>query len=187
MAPLKILAFAGSTRADSFNRILVRLAAEAARARGAEVTLIELKDFSMPIYNGDLEETEGLPEAAKRLKKLMGEHSAFLIATPEYNGSMTPLLVNALAWVSRSEGANEKSAAIFKGKKIGLLAASPGGHGAQNSLNSLRTLMERVGATVMPEHVSIPRASDAFDTTGKLLDPALFQTLETLVASLLKQ
>src|SRR6185295_2879266 len=101
MTQPKILAFAGSMRKDSFNKKLIRVAAEGARSAGAEVTLIDLKDFPLPVYDGDLEAAEGLPAGAKKLKELFLQNQGLLIASPEYNSSIPGTLKNAIDWVSR--------------------------------------------------------------------------------------
>ncbi len=121
----KILAFAGSTRRESFNKKLVAFAAEQAKQQGADVTLIDLADFEMPLYNGDLEDEQGYPEAATRLFNLMKQHDGLLLSCPEYNSSITPLLKNTIDWVSRPrEG--EQPLAAFTGKVAGLLMHPPG-------------------------------------------------------------
>lgn len=97
----RILAFAGSARAASFNRQLVTIAAAQTRAAGAEVTLIDLLSFSMPIYNGDDELRTGVPAAGLELRSLITASHGLLMATPEYNGSVSALLKNALDWCSR--------------------------------------------------------------------------------------
>src|SRR5262249_29719722 len=100
MAP-RILAFAGSTRRDSFNKKLAGIAADGARAAGAEVTFIDLRDYPLPLYDGDLEAEKGLPEQAQRLKKLFLDHDGLLISSPEYNSSISGVLKNTIDWVSR--------------------------------------------------------------------------------------
>ena len=105
MNPPKILAFAGSVRKESFNRQLLPIPVAAARAAGAEVTLIELADFPLPLFDQDLEERDGLPANARKLKDLFKSHSGLLLACPEYNSSITPLLKNTLDWISRQDGA----------------------------------------------------------------------------------
>jgi NAD(P)H-dependent FMN reductase len=102
MITAKILAFAGSARQDSFNKKLVKIAVEGAKAAGAEVTYLDFRDLPLPLYDEDLEEAEGLPENVLKLKDLMKAHQGFLIACPEYNSSITPLLKNAIDWASRS-------------------------------------------------------------------------------------
>ena len=126
MSAIKILAFAGSTRTDSYNKKLVKIAAEGARAEGAEVTLIDLRDFPMPLFDGDLEAASGLPEHAKRLKRLMIGHHGLLISTPEYNSSITGVLKNAIDWASREETDDEPPLVCFRGKTAALVSASPG-------------------------------------------------------------
>src|SRR5438552_18679945 len=97
----RILAFAGSTRTQSFNKKLVKIVAAGARAAGAEVTMLDLRDIPLPLYDGDLEAAEGLPENAKKLKELMKSHAGFLISCPEYNSSISGVLKNAIDWASR--------------------------------------------------------------------------------------
>ncbi|MDE2260506.1 MAG: NAD(P)H-dependent oxidoreductase, partial [Betaproteobacteria bacterium] len=104
MTAPKILVFAGSARRDSLNKKLARVAADAARAGGAEVTLIDLDDYQMPIYHGDLEEQSGLPENARRLKQLFLEHDALMLVSPENNASVSALMKNTLDWLSRQDG-----------------------------------------------------------------------------------
>src|SRR5690242_17574775 len=123
MAPAKILAFSGSAREGSFNQQLVRIAADAARAAGAEVTELNFRDLPLPLYNQDLEAREGLPENVLKLKQLMKAHQGFLIACPEYNSSITPLLKNAIDWASRPEPGDPPLGLVcFRGKVTGLLA-----------------------------------------------------------------
>ena len=111
----RILAFASSTRRESFNKKLVAIAAQGAREAGAEVTLINLKDFPLPLFDQDLEAEQGIPENGKRLKKLFIDHDGLLIASPEYNGSFPAILKNAIDWVSRP-APGEPSLAAFRGK-----------------------------------------------------------------------
>src|SRR5438093_295997 len=120
---IKILAFAGSTRTDSFNKKLVHVAAEGARAAAAEVTFIDLRDFSLPLYDGDLEAASGLPENAKKLKQLMIAHHGFLISAPEYNSSISGVLKNAIDWASRAERDDEPPLICFRGKTVALISA----------------------------------------------------------------
>lgn len=164
-----ILAFAGSARRESYNRQLVRVAAEGARAAGARVTLLDLKDYPLPLFDEDLERDEGTPENATKLKQLFLEHDGLLIATPEYNSSITPLLKNTIDWVSRSaEG--ESPLAAYQGKVAGLMAASPGGLGGLRGLVHLRSILSNIGVIVLPDQSAIPRAFEAFDEYGQLKD-----------------
>ena len=100
---LKILAFAGSSRKESFNKKLLKIAVLGVQEQGGYVTLIDLADYPMPIFNQDLEQEKGIPENARKLKQLMVEHNAFIIASPEYNSTFSPLLKNVIDWASRAE------------------------------------------------------------------------------------
>jgi NAD(P)H-dependent FMN reductase len=165
---IKLLAFAGSTRTESFNKNLVKIAAEGARAAGAEVTFIDLRDFPLPLYDGDLEAQDGLPENAKKLKQLMIAHHGFLVAAPEYNSSITPVLKNTIDWASRSENDAEPPLVCFHGKTVALMSASPGGLGGLRGLVHVRSIFGNIGAHVLPGQVAIPAAYEAFDENGAL-------------------
>lgn len=167
--PAKVLAFAGSARRDSFNKKLVRIAAAGAQAAGAQVTIIDLADFPMPIYDADLEAASGLPEHAKRFKELMKSHNALLISSPEYNSSISALLKNALDWASRPEP-GEKPLVAYAGKVAGLLAASPGATGGMRGLVTLRMMLGNIQVLVAPEQVALPQAGEAFNADGSLKD-----------------
>lgn len=167
--PAKVLAFAGSARRDSFNKKLIRIAAAGAQAAGAQVTIIDLADFPMPIYDADLEAASGLPEHAKRFKELMKSHNALLIASPEYNSSISALLKNALDWASRPE-TGEKPLAAYAGKVAGLLTASPGALGGMRGLVSLRMILGNIQVLVVPDQVALPQAGEAFNADGSLKD-----------------
>ncbi len=166
----KILAFAGSARKDSVNKKAVAIAAQGARDAGAEVTLIDLADYPMPIYDGDLESADGLPENAKKLKQLFLEHDGLLIASPEYNSSFSPLLKNTIDWVSRKETDDEAPLACYTGKVAVLLAASPGGLGGLRGLVHVRALLENINVIVLPQQRAISGAMNAFGDDGNLSD-----------------
>ena len=178
----KILVFAGSTRTGSFNRMLARQTARALERAGAEVTLIDLRDFAMPIYDGDTEAATGLPEWAKRLKQLLREHDAFVIASPEYNGFFPALIKNVIDWASRAE-AGERSAQVFRGKVAGLVSASPGAGGGTRGLRHLRELLQNIGVDVVAEEVSIARAHEAFDSEGRLVRPEHLDAIESFASA----
>src|SRR2546422_11581460 len=134
----KILAFAGSTRTESFNKKLIKIAAQGARNAGAEVTLVDLRDLPMPLYDGDLEANSGLPENAKKFKELMFANNGLLISSPEYNSSFSGVLKNAIDWASREATDDEKPLACFVGKVAVLMSASPGALGGLRGLVQLR-------------------------------------------------
>jgi len=186
MSTAKLLAFSGSARAGSFNKKLVTLAADAARAAGAEVTLLDFRELPLPLYDGDLEEVKGLPDNAKKLKTLMREHDGFLISAPEYNSSITPLLKNAIDWASRQESDSEPSLVCYTGKTAALLSASPGGLGGIRGLVHVRAILGNIGVYVLPDQVSISTAHEAFDESGKLKDPRKIKQVEKLASGLVE-
>lgn len=165
----KILAWAGSTRRDSFNKKLVRIAAEGARQGGARVTVIDLHDYPLPLFDQDLEAEQGMPENGQKLKKLCIDHHAFLIASPEYNSSITPILKNTIDWISRP-APNESSLLAFQGKVASLVSASPGALGGLRGLVHLRAILGNIGVIVLPDQIAIPKAHEAFDNAGSLKD-----------------
>lgn len=170
---LKILAFAGSAREGSFNKKLIKVAVGGARKAGADVTLIDLADYRFPLYDGDLESKEGLPGKAKELKKMMMEHDGFLIASPEYNSSISGVLKNAIDWVSRPEKDDPISLCAFRGKSAALMSASPGHLGGLRGLVTLRSILENIYCLVVPEQVTISNAMEAFNEDGQFKDIAV--------------
>jgi NAD(P)H-dependent FMN reductase len=182
---VKLLFFAGSARQGSYNRRLAKLAADIAKANGLSSTLLELRDYPMPIYDGDVEAAEGPPENARKLKKVMAEHGGIFIAAPEYNASITPLLKNTLDWVSRVRGENEAPLEVFRTRVFALASASPGGFGGMRGLIVLRqTLQLGLGALVLPEQLSIARAGEAFDDHGHLKDKGQQASLKSIIRKL---
>ena len=181
---VKLLFFAGSARKDSMNKKLAKLAAAMASQAGAEVTLIDLADYEMPLYDGDLEATLGVPENALKLRQLFIEHAGFFIASPEYNSSLPPLLKNSLDWISRPHGENEPSLIAYRGKVAALGAVSPGGLGGIRGLVPLRMMLGNIGVTVVPSQVAIGFGGEAFDAKGELKDPSRAGILKATVESL---
>ncbi len=165
----KILCLAGSLRKDSFNKKLVKAAMAAAQEAGAECTYVDLKDYPMPIYDGDIEAESGIPENAKKLKKMMKEHQALLIASPEYNSSISGALKNFIDWTSRPEQ-GEKNIEVYIGKVAGIMAASPGAMGGLRGLVTLRSILGNIAVVVVPEQHAISKAGEAFTEDGKLKD-----------------
>lgn len=171
MSAPRILAFAGSARRDSFNKRLVGIAARGAEQAGAQVTLIDLKDYPLPIMDQDLEAEQGPPENALALKKLFREHDALLMACPEYNSSLTPLWKNTIDWVSRpGPGDPPLGLTAFKNKVAAILSASPGGLGGLRGLVHVRAILNNIGVHVIPDQVAIPEAHNAFTDDGRLKD-----------------
>ena len=175
----KILAFAGSTRKDSFNKKLVAVVAQAARAAGADVNLIDLKEFGLPVYDGDDEAAHGLPDNARKLKQLFLAHDGLLISSPEYNGSYPGGLKNVFDWVSRPV-AGGKPLAEFEGKVCAIMAASPGALGGMRMLPILRLLLSGLLVTVIPEQLALGTAKEAFNEDGTIKDAAKHKSAAAL-------
>lgn len=183
MTDAKILAFAGSNKRTSVNRKALAVAVDGARDAGADVTVLDLKDYPLPIMDEDLEAAEGLPENAAKLQAIFGDHDGFLIACPEYNGLITPLLKNTIDWVSRP-GENGSGLQYYKGKTAALVAASPGGLGGLRGLTHVRALMTNLGAIVLPNQVAVSGARKLFDEDGTLNDDAKADQLRGVGAAL---
>lgn len=186
MSAPKILAFAGSTRTGSYNKQLARAAAEAARAAGAEVTFVDLRDLALPLFDEDLESASGLPENAKKLKALLQSHEGLLIASPEYNSSVTAVLKNAIDWASRAESDDEPSLSAFRGKAVALLSASPGALGGLRGLVHLRSILGNLGMHVLPDQFALSKAHEAFDAEGQLLGDRARQQVKGLAEALVR-
>jgi chromate reductase, NAD(P)H dehydrogenase (quinone) len=165
----KILAFSGSARNGSYNQKLVQIAAQGAEQAGAEVTVVNLADYPIPIFNQDLEKAEGMPKPAQALKALFVGHDGFLIASPEYNSAFSPLLKNTLDWVSRKEG-DETYQLAFRDKVAVIMSASPGALGGLRGLVFLRMLLANNGIIVLPGQQALGNADKAFHNDGHLLD-----------------
>lgn len=179
MSP-RILVLAGSLRAASLNKLLAREAAALARAAGAEVTLIDLKDFPLPIYDGDVEAADGLPPNARRLKDLFIAHHGIIVACPEYNAGMTAVLKNVIDWVSRQHG-DESGTVPYEGKVVGLCSAAGGQFAGIRSMEAARNVLMNLGCLVVPKRLGISRANQAFDEAGRLKDPQLLAGLDAVV------
>jgi NAD(P)H-dependent FMN reductase len=165
----RILAFGGSLRRASFNHGIVQIAADAAEAAGAEVTRIRLADYPMPIFDEDLEAASGLPEHAVRLKELFREHHGLLIGCPEYNGSITAALKNAIDWVTRPQEGHPPLDG-FAGKYAGLVAASPGALGGIRGLVPVRSLLSGIQCTVIAAQAAVPKVHEVLDEDGSISD-----------------
>ncbi|HEY9620604.1 MAG TPA: NAD(P)H-dependent oxidoreductase [Crinalium sp.] len=177
----RILAFAGSARKDSFNKRVVQIAANGARAAGAEITFLDFRDLPLPLYDEDLETAQGIPENALKLKELMKSHQGFLIASPEYNSSVTPLLKNAIDWASRPVQ-GEPPLAAFADKVAGLMSASPGALGGLRGLVHLRSILGNIRVLVLPDQIAITKAYEAFNPDGTLKDPQQQSAVEQIGA-----
>jgi chromate reductase len=183
MTTPRIIAFAGSARDGSHNRKLVQVAAQVARDAGAEVTLLELRDYPLPVYNADIETREGLPPNVGTLKELLYAHHGLLIASPENNASVSALLKNTLDWVSRPSGGPSDMVKL-QGKVAAMLTATTGVMGGLRGLVALRAILQTLGVLTLPEQYGLSRAQDAFDAEGRLQDPAAHEAMARVVRRL---
>lgn len=183
-AEVKILAIPGSTRKNSYNKMLVKVAAEIAKEKGATVTVIDLKDYPIPLYDGDLEAEVGLPENAKILRQKMIESDGVIITTPEYNGSISGVLKNTIDWLSRMDG--KFSLDAFKDKPFALMSTSISKRGGQSALEHLAYIIEHLEGKVTPTMVAVPNAHSAFDEKGQLQDAAKVKELNKEIQELLR-
>ena len=183
---LRVLAFAGSLRRTSLNKRVLKTAIKGAEAAGAEVTYIDLRDYPMPLYDSDDHEAKGFDENALKLQGLITEHDGFLIASPEYNGSLPAALKNAIDWASRQSDRYERSR-IFRGKVAAMMTASPGSLGGVRSLAHLRGVLTSVGVIVLPQEVAVTFAEDKFAGDGwEMTDERTKGNLEALGAALVE-
>jgi chromate reductase len=179
----KILAFAGSLREGSLNKKVVRVAADGARAAGAEATVIDLRDFDMPIYNADTHERDGFPEKAAAFQQLLIDHDGILICSPEYNGSLPGGMKNAIDWASRIREPGQKMYAAFENKIAGIMTASPGSFGGLRALNHLRGVLTIMTVKVLPLEVAVTFANQKFEGDA-MTDEKTKAILEKLGAEL---
>ena len=185
MSEVKVMAFAGSARKESFNRRLIGFAAAAVEKHGGSVTVVDLAEYPLPIFDEDLESSDGAPENATKLFELFAAHDALLIASPEYNSSVTALLKNTIDWVSRPRE-NQPMLAAFSGKVAGLMAASPGALGGMRGLVHLRAILSNIGMLVIPDQVAVGKAHQAFDDDGNLVNGSTATRVDSLAAALVR-
>jgi len=180
----KILAFAGSLREHSYSKRVVKTAVKGAETAGAEVTYIDLRDFPMPIYNADDHEKNGFDANALKLQKLLSEHDGLLIASPEYNGSLSGALKNAIDWTSRKND-EFKLGEVFKGKVAAIMTESPGAFGGLRCLGHLRGVLSILLVNVLPSEIAVGKVHEMFDGNGaEMTDAKMKGILEDLGASL---
>lgn len=162
------MAFAGSLRADSFNKKILNIAVRGAKEAGAEVTFIDLSEYPLPVLSQDDEAKFGIPLNAMKLKKLFKEADGFLIASPEYNSSISGVLKNTIDWVSRPHPEEKVYLECFIGKTAAIISASPGALGGLRGLVHLRAILGNINVMVIPEQVSVPGPDLVFDDKGNL-------------------
>mgnify|MGYP006109216621 FL=1 len=185
MSSPKVLAFAGSTRKESVNKRLARIALQAAKKAGAETTFVDLQDFNIPLYCDDLVATEGIPEGVLQFKQLLNSHNGFFIASPEYNGSLTGVLKNAIDWATiKADG--EERMSCWNGKIAGLVSASPGGLGGIRGLHHLRTILAGIGTFVLPNHLAVGNSTENLQNEKQITDEKLQLQLESLTHEMVR-
>lgn len=178
----RVLAFSGSERTGSFNARLLALVSREFEAQGVAVTAVSLRDQALPLYDGDVEAEGGVPAGAVRLRELIAGHDGLLVACPEYNGSVTPLLKNALDWCSRPVN-GQSGLAPFQLKPVLIVGTSVGPFGGLRAIGHLRAILGKMGALVMPEDLAVPHADRAFAGDG-FADPNTAVAARRAVASL---
>jgi chromate reductase len=176
---VRLVTFCGSIRSGSLNRKLLAQAIEVLRASAA-IDAAELRDVPLPIYDGDIEVSTGVPEPAKRLADRIAAADGVVIASPEYNNSIPGALKNCIDWMSRLKPQP------FKGKPVLLLGASPGPYGAIRSQMALRQVMTALFAIPVPNQVALPHADEAFEPDGRLRDPRIRSQIEKACAELFR-
>jgi len=179
----KILAFAGSLRKESFNKKLVKVAIQGAEKAGAEITYLDLRDYPFPLYDGDLEASEGIPEIVTKVKKIMFAHDGLLISSPEYNSGISGVLKNFIDWTSRA-GQEEKAGACYSGRVASLMAASPGGLGGLRGLVHVRMILGTMDVIVLPDQLALSKAHEAFNEDGTIKDTKQHAWAERLGSNL---
>ena len=183
---MKLLLISGSARRESLNGKLAAAASKLAAAQGVETDLVSPDDLRLPLYDGDLEESEGLPAAVVALKQRFLAADAILFACPEYNSSITPLLKNLIDWVSRAGSSDEAPLAAYKGKVAGLVSASPGAFGGMRGLVTVRSILGNIGVLVVPTQFALGKAHEAFDAEGNLTDDRARKSLESVVSEVIR-
>lgn len=178
--PSRILAFSGSSRRESLNTKLLNAVVAATRAAGGEVTVVSLGELALPLYDGDLEDSAGMPAGAQKLVELIGAHGGLLIASPEYNSQMTPLLKNAIDWCTR---ADENP---FRGKVAAVVSASPGMFGGIRSMTLARQLLIHLGCHVIPAQCVLSHADKACDEHGAPKDERARKAVQAVAAELVR-
>jgi NAD(P)H-dependent FMN reductase len=180
---IRVLGFAGSARRESFNKFLVQVALRGATEANAEVDFVDLRDYPLPVYDGDSETENGLPDNVEMLRSHFQQADGLLIASPEYNGFLSPMLKNTLDWLSRSSDATP-DLSVFQGKIAAVMSTSPGPLGGLRGLRGLRELLTNLGITVLPNQLTIRGAFKAFDKEGRLVDDAQASRVEALGSEL---
>ncbi|WP_457298705.1 NADPH-dependent FMN reductase [Phyllobacterium sp. P5_D12] len=181
----KILVFAGSNRTGAFSGQVANVAVRTLVELGADVTRIALIDYPLPLMDEDLEEEKGIPENAMKLGRLFAAHDGILIASPEYNSSIPPLVKNTIDWVSRISNDGDKPLKPYAGKVVALCSSSNGNFAGIRCLYHLRAVLMNVGTQIITEQCSVPRAQDAFAEDGSFKDERTAKSMQRACQSLI--
>ena len=179
-----LLIFAGSARHGAFSKQFAAAATTLVAGEGGKPTLIDLANFEVPLYNADIETTSGIPQPVIDFRRLVASHDGMMIATPEYNGFVTPLLLNMLCWASRPSPSDDFGA-VFHGRPVGLMASSPGRLGGVRVVPRLRDVVAELGMVAVPGFVTVSAAASAFTEQGRLVDRPTEDELVMLVRRLI--
>ncbi|MBQ4875049.1 MAG: NAD(P)H-dependent oxidoreductase [Rickettsiaceae bacterium H1] len=183
----KLITISGSIRKDSLNEKLAITAAKYAKAKGIDAQYVNLRDYPLPIYNGDLDRPNDKPENVTELKKIFIKSSKIIISSPEHNVSVSPLLKNTIDWISRSdEGELPFAYSAFRSKAVGLLSASPSNFAGIRGLNHLKDILSALFAIIVPEQLCVAKAQEAFDKNGELVNKNHKKILQEIISSVLR-
>lgn len=183
----KILVFAGSTRSGAYSGKTADIAQKELAMQGAEVTRISLADYPLPFMDEDLEKEKGIPENAVKLARLFVAHDAILIATPEYNGSLPPLLKNVIDWISRVREDGGRPMRPLPGKVVAICSSSAGHFAGIRSASHLRQILSHIQMDVISPQVSVPNGGDAFNEDGTFTAQRLHKSMSGLCAALIER
>ena len=182
----KILIFAGSIRTGAYSGKTADCAQRELAVQGADVTRISLADYPLPLMNQDLEREEGIPENAYKLARLFAAHDALLVCTPEYNGSLPPLLKNTIDWVSRISKDGDRPLHPYSGKVVGLCSSSNGHFAGARCIIHLRAVLSHIGMEVVSPQVSVPNAGEAFDDNDDFKEERLRKGMTRLCGTVIE-
>lgn len=181
---INIVAISGSLKQESVNSKVLNHAVKIARAQGANVTVVDLNDYPMPLLSEDIEQQQGAPESAKALRAIFAQADGILVASPEYNGSISGVLKNAIDWISRPSSGEDQPHA-FRNKVVGLLSASPGALGGLRGLVHVKDIFYMLGAVVLPTQAAIGNTSSVIDDRGAVVDEIAQERINVVVDALL--
>ncbi|CAM5481285.1 NAD(P)H-dependent oxidoreductase [Mycolicibacterium aubagnense] len=183
----KILVFAGSIRSGAFSGRTADVAQKALAMQGADVTRISLADYPMPIFDEDIEKETGIPENVMKLARLLGAHDGLLLVTPEYNGSVSPLLKNAVDWISIVRHDGGRQLKPMAGKTVALCSSSKGHFAGVRAINHLRAILLRCHMDIVTPECSVPNGASAFDADGNLVDERLRHAMDLVAQALVER